>query len=90
MVPTPITGEVFPTDSPYNQPEIIRTLFFALDKLKALGENGNQGLSWNEKEDTLLAQCFTEGTKITGLARLLSRTYVAIKARLLKLELLQK
>jgi len=39
----PITGEVFPADSPYNQPEIIRALFFAISQLEALAEKGNQG-----------------------------------------------
>jgi hypothetical protein len=86
----PVTGEVFPADSPYNQPEIIRALFFAINEIKALAEKGNQGLPWGEKEDELLAQRFTEGAKITELARLHSRTYGAIKARLLKLGLLQK
>lgn len=86
----PITEEVFPADSPYNQPEIIRALFFALDKLRAVAEKGNQGLAWNEEEDVLLAQHFSEGIKITQLAKLHSRTYGAIKARLIKLQLLKK
>lgn len=50
----------------------------------------NQGMPWSEEEDNLLTQRFSEGTKITQLAKLHSRTYGAIKARLLKLELLQK
>jgi hypothetical protein len=86
----PVTGEVFPADSPYNQPEVIRALFFAIDELEALAEKGNQGLPWGEEEDVLLAERFSEGNKITQLAKLHSRTYGAIKARLLKLELLQK
>lgn len=36
-----VTGEVFHADSPYNHPEIIRTLFFAINQLKALAEKGN-------------------------------------------------
>jgi hypothetical protein len=51
---------------------------------------GNQGLVWSEEEDNLLTQRFSEGTKITQLAKLHSRTYGAIKARLIKLELLKK
>lgn len=86
----PITGEVFPADSPYNQPEIIRALFFAINQLEALAEKGNQGLPWSEEEDALLAERFGNGAKITELAKLHSRTYGAIKARLLKLELQQK
>lgn len=86
----PITGEVFPAESPYNQPQIIRALFFALNKLEALAEKGNQGLPWNDEEDKLLTQRFGEGIRITQLVKLHSRTYGAIKARLIKLELLQK
>ena len=57
----PITGEVFPADSPYNQPEIIRKLFFAINQLEALAEKGNQSLAWSEEEDELLAQRIAEG-----------------------------
>jgi hypothetical protein len=45
---------------------------------------------WSEEEDKLLAERFNEGIKITQLAKLHSRTYGAIKARLVKLELLHK
>jgi len=86
----PITGEVFPADSPYNQLEIIKALLFALDELRAVAEKGYQGLPWNEEEDELLSGRFNEGTKITQLAKLHSRTYGAIKARLIRLQLLQK
>ena len=86
----PVTGEVFPADSPYNQPEIIRALFFAINQLEAFAEKGNQGLPWGEQEDELLAKRFGNDAKITELAKLQSRTYGAIKARLLKLGLLQK
>jgi len=86
----PVTGEVFPADSPYNQPQIIRALFFAINQFEALAEKGNQGLAWSEEEDELLAQRFNDGTKITELAKLHSRTYGAIKARLIKLGTLQK
>jgi hypothetical protein len=61
----PVTGEVFPSDSPYNQPEIIRALFFAINQIEALAEKGNQGLPWSEDEDVLLTQRFNEGIKIT-------------------------
>jgi hypothetical protein len=86
----PVTGEVFPADSPYNQPEIIRALFFAFNELRAVAEKGNQGLPWSEEEDALLTQRFSEGIKITQLAKQHSRTYGAIKARLIKFRILQK
>ncbi|MEH3112299.1 hypothetical protein [Pedobacter terrae] len=62
----PITREVFPADSPYNHPEIIRALFFALDELRAVAEKGNQGMPWSEEEDELLSQRFDEGIKLTS------------------------
>lgn len=58
--------------------------------LGQVAEKGNQGLPWSEEEDELLAQRFNDGTKITELAKLHSRTYGAIKARLIKLGLIQK
>ncbi|NTD97010.1 hypothetical protein G6M26_06590 [Agrobacterium tumefaciens] len=51
---------------------------------------GVASLAWGEEEDELLTQRFAEGTKITQLAKLHSRTYGAIRARLIKLELIQK
>jgi hypothetical protein len=58
--------------------------------LEALAEKGNQGLAWSEQEDELLSERFNEGIKIAQLDKLHSRTYGAIKARLIKLRLLQK
>ncbi|MFD2286691.1 hypothetical protein GJU39_22350 [Pedobacter petrophilus] len=69
----PVTGEVFPEDSPYNQPEIIRALFFAINLLEALAEKGNQGLAWGEEEDELFAERFSNGSKVIELVRLHSR-----------------
>jgi len=47
-------------------------------------------LPWSEEEDELLAERFGNDAKITQLEKLHSRTYGAIKVRLLKLELLIK
>lgn len=69
---------------------MIRALFFALNELRAVAEKGHQGLARNEEKDELLAERFGNGAKITELAKLHSRTYGAIKARLIKLGLLQK
>lgn len=54
-------------------------------QLEAFAKKGNQGLTWDEEEDALLAQHFARGTKITELAKIHSRTYGAIKARLLRM-----
>ena len=60
----PVTGEVFPADSPYNQPEIIRALFFAINQLEDINQKGNQRMPWSEEEDALLTQRFIKGIKI--------------------------
>ncbi|NTE04332.1 hypothetical protein G6M26_06355 [Agrobacterium tumefaciens] len=71
----PATGEVFPADTPYNQPEIIRALFLAINKLEALAEKGNQSLAWHEEKDEWLTERFGNGSKIIELVRLHFRTY---------------
>lgn len=58
--------------------------------MSGLGNNACDYWAWTAEEDTLLAERFADGKKIAQLAKLHSRTYGAIKARLLKLELLQK
>jgi hypothetical protein len=89
----PVSGEVFPSDSPYQQPEVIRALFYALNELKDIkGTNvttpsGNQGKPWPVQEDELLTQRFKEGIKTTELARLHERSTGAIRSRLVKLGL---
>ncbi|MBT2563800.1 hypothetical protein J7E50_21425 [Pedobacter sp. ISL-68] len=85
----PATGEVFPPDSPYQQAPIIRALYFAISELKVLADKGKQGQPWTTEEDSLLLKDFNEGTKISQLAKLHGRSYGAIKARLIKLEIIQ-
>ncbi|MBT2563785.1 hypothetical protein J7E50_21500 [Pedobacter sp. ISL-68] len=86
----PATGEVFPPDSPYQQGPVIRALYFAITELKVLAVKGKQGQPWTPSEDELLVKQFNEGIKITELAKLHGRSYGAIKARLLKLGMLEK
>ncbi|MBT2563791.1 hypothetical protein J7E50_21470 [Pedobacter sp. ISL-68] len=86
----PATGEIFPPDSPYQQPPVIRALYFAINEIKSLAQKGKQGQPWTTEEDSLLLKDFNEGTKISQLAKLHGRSYGAIKARLIKLEMLEK
>ncbi|WP_316824686.1 hypothetical protein [Pedobacter miscanthi] len=86
----PATGEVFPPDSPYQQAAVIRALYFALAELKVLEVKGKQGQTWTAEEDSLLLKHFNEGSRISELAKLHGRSYGAIKARLIKLEMLEK
>jgi len=87
----PITGEVFPADSPYQQTEIIRALFYAVQELKPKKkQKGNQGNPWSMEEDNILSERFNNGMKITEISQAHERTYGAIKSRLIKLKLIEE
>lgn len=89
----PITGELLPESSPYNNPQVIRALFQALQVLERLNERGkrqrtlppNAGKPWTEEEDRLLSETFDGGTSLKDLALKHGRTEGAIAARLVKL-----
>ncbi len=89
----PSTGEIFPDDSLYQQPDIIRALFKATKALEFM-ENTNKkkkvfhenaGKSWYEEDDEKLIEQFDLGMSIKELAKNHQRTAGAIKARLTKL-----
>jgi hypothetical protein len=93
----PVTGEVFPADSPYQQTEVVRALYAALERLKAAQPAAvakprprgdmpsNVGKPWSEDEDRRLLTEFDRGRKPAELARELGRTLAGIEARLEKL-----
>ena len=87
----PLTGEVFPVDSPYQSPDIVRALFMAraaLDgKPRAKPRTGlpdNAGKAWTVEEDGNLLADFDRGCSLAELARLHARTAAGIQARLEK------
>jgi hypothetical protein len=96
----PLTGEVFPPDSPYQSPEIVRALFFATRALESspvkaakttgtasVPSNpaiGNAGKPWSSDEDKQLLAAFDAGKTPAELARLHGRTQGGIRARLEK------
>ncbi|MET1054617.1 MAG: hypothetical protein ABWY16_04855 [Pedobacter sp.] len=88
----PVSGDVFPAGSIYQQPEIIRALFYAVNEVRSGVGNtkrgGNQGKPWSPEEEELLIQQFHEEMKISEIARVHERTTGSIRARLVKLELL--
>lgn len=94
----PITGELLPGSSPYNNPQVIRALFQALEALERLNERGrrrrtlppNAGRPWAGEEDRLLAEAFDGGLPLVELASKHSRTQGAIAARLVKLGRISK
>jgi len=92
----PGTGEPFPDGSPYQRPDTVRALCFAV---QALGspprprERGTQskeqfenaGHPWSEEEESRLAHAFDAGKTILELAEMHKRSRIAIEARLVKL-----
>jgi hypothetical protein len=92
----PSTGEVFGADSPYQQAEVVRALFAALERFKpadkaaapkssgrsAPEKPSNVGKPWGDEEDRRLLAEFDRGRKPFELARELGRTLAGIEARL--------
>jgi hypothetical protein len=84
----PITGEVFPTDSVYQAPDIVRALYVAVRALdggtRARGRDKapNAGKPWSEEEDRRLLAEFDRGRPVAELAQAHARTSGSIHARL--------
>jgi hypothetical protein len=92
----PLTGEVFPSESPYQNPHVVRALFVALSALKTSVKTPrkedlppNAGKPWTKEEDKQLLERFDANTSIAELARLHQRTSGGIQARLVKYERIQ-
>jgi hypothetical protein len=89
----PLTGEAFPSDSPYQRAETVRALFLALDALNQGGKSGgrekrllsNAGMPWSDQEDEDLTIRFEDGVSIAEISRIHRRTIGAIRSRLVKL-----
>jgi len=95
----PVTGEIFPPDSPYQAPEVIRALFVAARALESSAKPvpvqapksqprnptvGNAGKTWSADEDRQLLAAFDAGKTLADLAQLHGRTQGGIRARLEK------
>lgn len=94
----PKTGETYPPESPYQDPETVRALYVAKDTLafrmrrqKQQGDRpANMGKPWSRDEEAALLQQFDAGTSIRDISVAHKRTEVAIRARLEKLGKLTK
>jgi hypothetical protein len=68
----PLTGEIFPPASPYQQIDVVRALFRASDALKKVKDKNaipvkgleNRGKPWDETEDEKLKDAFFDGKTI--------------------------
>jgi hypothetical protein len=93
----PNTGEVFPVNSPYQHPQVVRALFTAAKTLERSERRArrddrlpeNAGKSWDHAEDRQLCQGFDAGMPISQLAQQHKRTEGSIRARLEKLGKIQ-
>ena len=89
----PHSGEVFPADSPYQHPRVVRALFQAVEAMKRAeaaqrrerGLPDKAGQAWDESEDKQLCEGFDKGLTIRELAQQHQRTAGSIQSRLDKL-----
>lgn len=89
----PLTGEVLPRDSVYNEPEIIRALYCAVNELSAILANPqpqNAGKPWTETDDAALCRMFDEGKSRQKMCIYFKRTEGSIDSRLVKLGKIQR
>jgi hypothetical protein len=88
----PLTGEVFPADSPYQAPDVVRALYTAGRALEGrarprrAGTPAKAGTPWTEEEDRRLIAEFDAGVTLAELAQSHGRTPAGIQARLEKHE----
>jgi hypothetical protein len=88
----PETGEVFPADSAYQRPIVVRALYeaaAALERMERFERRKAQmpaktGEPWTEDEDRKLLAGFDAGRALQELAAAHERTMGAVRARLLK------
>jgi hypothetical protein len=89
----PTSGQKFPADSAYQQPDAVRALFLAvraLERMERLEKRAGTlpdqaGRPWDEAEEQRLCEGFAAGKTITELAKAHERTRGAIQARLERL-----
>jgi len=88
----PDSGEVFPPDSAYQRPQIVRALYeaaSALERVERFERRKDQmpaktGQPWSEDEDRKLLAAFDAGRALQDLAAAHERTVTGVRARLLK------
>lgn len=91
----PQTGEVFPDDSPYQQPQTVRALYTLIRAVEGKPNEAKPrpkkaGAPWLPEEDQQLTEDFKKNTSVTQLARSHERTERAIEARLVRLGLVDE
>jgi hypothetical protein len=88
----PESGEIFPAQSAYQRPQVVRALYeaaTALERIERFDRRKSQmpqktGEPWSEDEDRRLLAAFDAGRALQELAAAHERTMGAVRARLLK------
>jgi hypothetical protein len=88
----PVTGEVFPAESAYQRPDVVRALYEAVSALERHERSERRkaelpvktGEPWSEDEDRKLLAAFDSGRSLQELAASHQRTLAGVRARLLK------
>ena len=88
----PESGEVFPADSAYQRPEIVRALYEAATALEKEERSSRRkaelpaktGEPWTEDEDRKLLSGFDAGRGLPEIAAAHERTQTGVRARLVK------
>src|SRR4051812_37746540 len=88
----PESGEVFPAESTYQRPQVVRALYeaaSALERIERFERRKSQmppktGEPWREDDDRKLLAAFDAGRSLQELAAAHERTLGAVRARLLK------
>ena len=89
----PETGEILPSQSTFNSPQVIRALFVAVSALDKAARRAdrdtalpkNAGRSWSDEEDKQFLVIFDSGTPVKEIASRHGRTLGAIDSRLVRL-----
>ncbi|WP_297724074.1 hypothetical protein [Limnohabitans sp. Rim8] len=89
----PETGEILPSQSTFNSPQVIRALFVAVSALDKAARRAdrdtalpkNAGRSWSDEEDKQFLVIFDSGTPVKEIASRHGRTLGAITSRLVRL-----
>lgn len=94
----PFTGQSFPPGSPYQQADIVRALYCAIEALQAPAAKQKTapdpsrpaaGKPWTPEEEKHLRDAFASNPSIPELAAAHGRTRGAISSRLVKLGLIK-
>ena len=89
----PVTGELYPDQSPYAEPRALRALYSAVDLMQKEIDRekrrerlpANFGKAWTLEEDGVLASEYDSGVSLPEIARKHQRTQSSIRLRLEKL-----